>query len=149
MITNKVAAATLLIAAGTAVAGSLGTAALANAAPVHIDPTHIAPADTAPANTGGLYVALAYSPEGGYFGYGNFAPTVQQANTAAMNMCESRGGADSNCQPVGWAYDACVALAANGTSYAPSIATTPATAEQGALNLTHGGQIVDIACSNG
>jgi hypothetical protein len=124
---GKFAAATLLIAAGAAVAGALGTAV--------------------PANAAGLHVAIAYSPEGGYVGYGNFASSIQAANTAAMNMCESRGGADSNCQPMGWAYDGCVALAVNGTGYAPSSATTPALAEQGALYLTHGGQIIDVACS--
>lgn len=57
----------------------------------------------------GGYSAIAYDSSAGLYGRFQGAYSESEAETNAMQACESTGG--PNCRVVGWAYDGYVALA--------------------------------------
>ena len=77
----KIAAATMLAAAGAVVAGALGAAAPANA---QVD----------------KFVAISYSPETGSYGWGNNYDDLDSARIRSLSECQNFGG--NHCVFLAW-----------------------------------------------
>jgi hypothetical protein len=119
---RRMAAATMLVAAGAVAVGAVSATAPANA------------------TAGGKFAAVAYSPETGSFGYWTNAPTFQGANVGALNQCTQNGG--NHCLLAAWAQNGCVALAVdaldNGHWHGAN-GPTFVSAETAALQQNQGG----------
>ena len=87
---TKATAAALLVAAGAAIAGTLGAAPAAHAEEY-------------------TYLAIVYSPATGAYGWANGADTPANLYNAAMAQCQGRGGTD--CRLLVDYVDSCGALA--------------------------------------
>jgi hypothetical protein len=72
---TKATVATMLVAAGAAIAG-----ALAAAVPAHAEERN--------------YLAIVYSPATGAYGWANGADTPANLYNSAMTQCQNRGGTD-------------------------------------------------------
>src|SRR5256885_14044006 len=84
---RRIIAATLL--AGAVGAGGLGVAATADARPP-VNPVPV-PVQPRPAS-GTLVASIAYSPETGVWATWTNAPSWQNADAAALNLCQDRDG---------------------------------------------------------
>ena len=115
-----------------------GAAAAAALCALTVSPPAGAAADT--------YVAIAYSPSDGIYGWANNASTRGDAENAAMSYCVQYGGAD--CQVAAWTKNGCAALAVAGGSWHGGYASTAAAAEAGALKANGGGSIEVSKCSS-
>jgi uncharacterized protein DUF4189 len=123
---RRIAAATLLAAAGAITAAGLGTAAPASAQVEQ-------------------FVAIAYSPATGSWGWGNQYDSYNGATSRALSECQSYGGTD--CQVAAWAKDGCAALAVRDNRWYGWYGPNPVIAESLALLKNHGGHIVESRCS--
>ena len=92
------------------------------------------------------YVAIAYSPDTGIFGWANNASTRAAAESAAMAYCAQYGGTD--CQIAVWTKNGCAALAVDADSWNGGYAATSAAAEAQALSENGGGTIEVSKCSS-
>jgi Domain of unknown function (DUF4189) len=126
MTTIKIAAATMLAAAGAVVAGALGAAAPANAQ-----------ADK--------FVAISYSPETGSYGWGNNYDSLDGARIRSLSECQNFGG--NHCVFLAWSRNGCAALAVNGDNYYGWYGATRWEAEQQALSRNGGGYILVSQCA--
>jgi hypothetical protein len=97
--------------AGAIAAGGLGAAATAGAQPP-INPVPIPPRPAAGDQTS----AIAYSPETGVWASWTNAPSTQNADFAALNVCQDRNG--THCSVTGRAgINQCVALAVDAVNW--------------------------------
>jgi Domain of unknown function (DUF4189) len=128
---RRIAAATLLVAAGATSAGMFLAA---------------------PANAADKYVAISFSPENGAYGWGNNYDSEDGARIRSLSECQNYGG--THCVFIAWARNGCAALAVGDRNpyggfdqyygwYGPSIAS----AEQQALAKNGGGTILISKCS--
>jgi Domain of unknown function (DUF4189) len=128
----------LVVAAIAAAVGTLGLAGPANA------------------DQGGPYVAIAYSPDNGAYGWANNAFTQDQAQDTALQNCRNFGG--QQCEIDAWAHNECAALAvmtpqvtANnqwGAHYGWYGATIQE-AQDAALHKNGGGEVIVAHCASG
>jgi hypothetical protein len=128
---NRAAVATMLVAAGAAVAGALGAAATA-----HADET--------------TYLAIVYSPATGAYGSANGADSPANLYNSAMTQCQSRGGTD--CRLLVDFVNECGALAVQVGSpdqYAFRGAPNRLLADFRALRAVPGSYILMSGCSTG
>ena len=106
---RRITAGALL--AGAIVAGGLGAAATAGARPP-INPVPIPPRPAAGDQTS----TIAYSPETGVWASWTNAPSTQNADFAALNVCQDRNG--THCSVTGRAgMNQCVALAVDAVNW--------------------------------
>lgn len=149
------AAATLLLAAGAIIVGSLGPAVTA-----HADTTPPPPPPGRPGSPGsggpGPYVAIAFSPDNGSHGWVNNAYNYQQAVDGAVANCTRFGG--HQCQLAAWDDTGCAALAVMAPATTPDGkwghwsgrgAATLNEAQDAALNANAGGEILLSRCATG
>jgi hypothetical protein len=125
---RRIAAATLLAAAGAVAAAGLGTAA-----PAHADDEI-------------KFVAIAYSPATGSWGWGNNYDSYNGATGRAMSECQNYGGTD--CQIAAWSKDGCAALAVEDDRWYGWYGPNRLVAESLALFKNHGGHILESRCSD-
>jgi Domain of unknown function (DUF4189) len=125
-------AGALLVAAGAAVAGALGSAS-----PAHADEY--------------TYLAIVYSPATGAYGWANGSDTPANLYNRAMGYCQSYGGTD--CRLLGDAVNSCAALAVHvgepGRYRAEFNYPNRLQADFNALRINKGGRIVLSRCSTG
>jgi hypothetical protein len=146
---RRITAATLL--AGAIAAGGLGAAATAGARPP-VDPVP-APGQPRPAPApAGLVASIAFSPETGVWASWTNAPNLNNADYAALNLCQDRDG--SHCLVTGHVgtntnqYQ-CVALAVdavNWTQWHSAIGPSVISAETAALQGPNS-RIATVACT--
>jgi Domain of unknown function (DUF4189) len=128
---RRIAAATLLVAAGATTAGMILAA---------------------PANAADKYVAISFSPENGAYGWGNNYDTEDGARIRSLTECQNYGG--THCVFIAWAQNGCAALAVGDRNayggfdqyygwYGPTLAA----AEKAALEKNGGGTILISKCS--
>jgi hypothetical protein len=125
-------AAALLAAGGVLLAGAVGSAAPANAAV-------------------NRYLAIAYSPATGQWGYSQSLLDANQAVDDAVGYCLNKGGTD--CRIVVWGDNECAALATNPalspTAFGTGIGPTQEEAERKADLSVPLGHTVLSFCSLG
>ncbi len=119
----------LLVAAIAAAVGTLGPAGPANA------------------DQGGPYVAIAYSPDNGSYGWANNAFTQDQAQDTALQNCRNFGG--QQCEIDAWAHNECAALAVAGGAHYGWYGATIAEAQDAALTRNGGGEVIVAHCASG
>jgi hypothetical protein len=144
---RRITAAALL--AGAIAAGGLGAAATADARP----PVNPAPVPVQPRPApGGLVASIAFSPETGVWASWTNAPTLANADFAALNMCQDRDG--THCLVTGHVgtntnqYQ-CVALAVdavNWTQWHSAVGPSVISAETAALQGPNS-RIATVACT--
>lgn len=120
---------TALVACGAAAAAALSALTVSPA--------------TAAADT---YIAIAFSPATGVYGWANNASTRADAENAAMGYCAQYGGTD--CRVAAWAVNGCAALAVDADSWNGGWASTLAAAEANAMKGNGGGTIQVSKCSS-
>jgi hypothetical protein len=138
-----------VLLAGAIAAGGLGAAATAGARPP-INPVPV-PVQPRPAS-GTLVASIAYSPETGVWAAWTNAPSWQNADFAALNLCQDRDG--THClvtQRVGNNYNQnqCVALAVDAidwTHWHNGVGPTVVSAETAALQGPNS-RIATVACT--
>jgi hypothetical protein len=144
------------VLAGAIAASALGAAATANArGPINPNPDPAQPLPAAPANPANLSTSIAFSAETGVWATWANAPTWQNADYAAKNMCQDRDG--TNCQILGRAgNNQCVALAVdavNWTLWHSGVGPTQISAETAALDVPDSRmpnkRIAAVACTTG
>ena len=128
----RIGAATLAIAAGAVVAGTLGSAAPANASDFS-------------------YVAIAYSPSG-QIARSVFGPDAHLASLWASQECywagHTIGGEPDDCQIVAEADSGnCAAIAVRDDHFAGGDGESRVIAQGRALFRNLGGHIVDVQCT--
>ena len=138
---RRITAAALL--AGAIAAGGLGAAASAGALPP-IKPIPLPPRPAAGAQTS----SIAYSPETGIWTNWTNAPSYENADSAALNLCQDRNG--THCQVVGRAgINKCVALAVDtvdSTLWHTAVGSSVVAAETAALQGPNS-RIATVACT--
>ena len=123
---RRIAAAALTVAAGAIAAG-----AIASASPAHADVDK--------------FVAIAYSPATGSWGWGNNYDSYDGATTRALQECQSYGGSD--CQVAAWAKEGCAALAVDDNRWYGWYGPNRVVAESLAVLKNRGGHIVESQCA--
>jgi Domain of unknown function (DUF4189) len=130
MTTTKMTA-TLLVAAGAAVAGMFA------ASPAHADQY--------------TYLAIVYSPATGAYGWANGSESPADLYNRAMGYCQSYGGTD--CRLLGNAVNSCGALAVHPGQpdryRAEFNYPNRVLADINALRRNDGGRVVLSRCSTG
>ncbi|MDT5006234.1 MAG: hypothetical protein QOJ24_3410 [Mycobacterium sp.] len=129
---TKAAVATMLVTAGAAIAGALGTAVPAHAQEY-------------------TYLAIVYSPATGAYGWANGADTPANLYNSAMAQCQNRGGG-TDCRLLHDAVDSCAALAVqigNPAEYRVGGASNRLQADFRALRAVPGSYILMSHCSTG
>jgi hypothetical protein len=144
---RRITAAALL--AGAIAAGGLGAASTADARP----PVNPAPVPVQPRPVpGGLVASIAFSPETGVWASWTNAPTLANADFAALNMCQDRDG--THCLVTGHVgtntnqYQ-CIALAVdavNWTQWHSAVGPSVISAETAALQGPNS-RIATVACT--
>ena len=128
---TRATVATMLVAAGAAVAGALGAAA-----PAHADET--------------TYLAIVYSPATGAYGSANGADSPANLYNSAMTQCQNRGGTD--CRLLVDFVNSCGALAVqvgNPDQYVTRGAPNRVLADFHALRAVPRSYILMSGCSTG
>ncbi len=128
---TKAGVATMLVAAGAAIAGALGAAV-----PAHAEEY--------------TYLAIVYSPATGAYGWANGADTPANLYNSAMTQCQNRGGTD--CHLLDDAVNSCAALAVqvgNPAQYRVGGAPNRLQADFRALRAVPGSYILMSHCSTG
>jgi hypothetical protein len=135
--------------AGAIAAGGLGSAATAAARP----PVNPVPAPVQPRPApAGLVASIAFSPETGVWASWTNAPTLANADFAALNMCQDRDG--THCLVTGHVgtnsnqYQ-CIALAVdavNWTQWHSAVGPSVVSAETAALQGPNS-RIATVACT--
>jgi len=147
-LSRRITAAPLL--AGALAAGGLGAAATAGARPpVNPEPVPVQPR---PAGGGTRVASIAYSPETGVWASWTNAPSWQNADYAALNLCQDRDG--THClvaQRVGNNYgqNQCVALAVDATDWThwhSGVGPTVISAQTAAIQGPNS-RIATVACT--
>jgi hypothetical protein len=129
---RRIGAATLAIAAGALIVGTLDAAAPAQASDFS-------------------YVAIAYSPSG-HIAKSVFGPDAHLASLWASQECywagHTIGGESDDCQIVAQANSGnCAAIAIRDDHFAGADGDSRAIAESRALIRNFGGHIVDVQCT--
>jgi uncharacterized protein DUF4189 len=140
---RRITAAALL---GSAIAaGALGAAATANARP----PLNPGPGLPPRPAAGALTSSIAYSPETGIWASWTNAPSTQNADFAALNVCQDRNG--THCSIVGRAgNNQCVALAVDAVNwnlYSTGFGSSVVDAETAAIQGPNS-RIATVACTS-
>ena len=128
---TKGTVATMLVAAGAALAGALGAAV-----PAHAEET--------------TYLAIVYSPATGAYGWANGADTPANLYNSAMAQCQNRGGTD--CHLLVDFVNSCGALAVqvgNHDRYVTRGASNRLQADFRALREVPGSYVLMSHCSTG
>jgi hypothetical protein len=144
---RRIIAATLL--AGAVAAGGLGAAATADARPP-VNPVPV-PVQPRPAPSG-LVASIAFSPETGVWASWTNAPTLANADFAALNTCQDRDG--THCLVTGHVGTnsnqyLCIALAVdavNWTLWHSAVGPSVISAETAALQDPDS-RIATVACT--
>jgi len=129
---TKAAVATMLVAAGAAIAGALGAAA-----PAHADDY--------------TYLAIVYSPATGAYGWANGADTPANLYNSAMTQCQNRGGG-TDCHLLVDFVNSCGTLAVqvgNPGRYVTRGAPNRLQADIRALKDVPGSYVLTSHCSTG
>jgi hypothetical protein len=139
---RRVTAAALL--AGAIAAGGLGAAATAAARP----PLNPGPGTPPRPAAGAQTSTIAYSPETGIWASWTNAPSTENADYAALNVCQDRNG--THCSVTGRAgANQCVALAVDAVNwnlYFTGVGSSVVDAETAALQGPNS-RIATVACT--
>jgi hypothetical protein len=128
---TKATVATMLVAAGAAIAGALGAAV-----PAHAEET--------------TYLAIVYSPATGAYGWANGADSPANLYNSAMTQCQNRGGTD--CRLLVDFVNSCGALAVqvgNHDLYVTRGASNRLQADFRAVRDVPGSYVLLSRCSTG
>jgi hypothetical protein len=128
---TKATVATMLVAAGAAIAGALGAAV-----PAHAEET--------------TYLAIVYSPATGAYGWANGADSPANLYNSAMTQCQNRGGTD--CRLLVDFVNSCGALAVqvgNHDRYVTRGASNRLQADFRAVRDVPGSYVLLSRCSTG
>ena len=129
---TKAVLATVLVAAGAAIAGALGAAP-----PAHADDY--------------TYLAIVYSPATGAYGWANGADTPANLYNSAMTQCQNRGGG-TDCRLLVDFVNSCGTLAVqvgNPDRYVTRGAPNRLQADFRALREVPGSYVLTSHCSTG